>query len=436
MEEFWSIIYNIVFLPLFYITAKLLSAFNKKIKQSMKARNGLFKLLQSKLTSLDPSKKNILIHCASLGEFEQAKPIIDQLDASGKYNFIVSFFSPSGFNHSKLDSGLKSKIIKTYLPLDSPPNVKKFIDMVNPSVVLFIKYDLWFNFLRYLRSKNIFSIVVNKTYEGKRFKWKFPVTRSYKKCVLNIVDLIAVTDDDYKRELERVLNRHEGIEVFGDTKYERIAKAKEVQCETVLLNRSLVDNKSVFVVGSSWDKDEEIVLPVVEKISSNGISEEINLITIIAPHEPTEEVLDDIEYEIRTNYPHLISIRYSEISKYKGENIILVDCVGILMGLYKYARIAYVGGAFRNGMHNVLEPAGYGIPVLFGSEKISEEGRHLLQNGGGIAVSDSKELYKSLVTLLKKPYERNEMGKKSLSVFDNKNEASKRISDLINRKLN
>jgi len=111
MERFWSIIYNIIFLPLYYLTAKLFSAFNQKIKQSLKARKGLFKLLQSKLTSLDISKKNILIHCASLGEFEQAKPIIDQLDSTGKYNFIVSFYSPSGFNHSKLDSALNSKII-------------------------------------------------------------------------------------------------------------------------------------------------------------------------------------------------------------------------------------------------------------------------------------------------------------------------------------
>ena len=436
MERFWSIIYNIIFLPLYYLTAKLFSAFNQKIKQSLKARKGLFKLLQSKLTSLDISKKNILIHCASLGEFEQAKPIIDQLDSTGKYNFIVSFYSPSGFNHSKLDSALNSKIIKTYLPLDSPPNVKMFIDMVNPSVAIFIKYDLWFNLLRYLRSKSIYSIVVNKTYEGKRFKWKFPLSRSYKKCVLNIVDLIAVTDEEDKTELQRVLKRDTGIEVFGDTKYERIAKAKEVQSETVLLNESLVENKSIFVVGSSWDKDEEIILPVVEKISSNGISDELKLITVIAPHEPNEEVLDDIEYEIRTNYPHLKSIRYSEISKYNDENIILIDCIGILMGLYKYARVAYVGGAFRNGMHNVLEPAGYGIPVIFGSEKISEEGRHLLQNGGGVAVSCPKELYKNLVTLLKKPVERDKMGKKSLSVFDSKNESSKRISEIINKRLN
>ncbi|HEY3252112.1 MAG TPA: glycosyltransferase N-terminal domain-containing protein [Ignavibacteria bacterium] len=436
MEPFWSIIYNIIFLPLFFATARVLSAFNQKIKQSLKARKGLFKYLESKLTALDKDKKNILIHCASLGEFEQAKPIIDQLDKSGRYNFIVSFFSPSGFNHSKLDTALHSKIVKTYLPFDTSPNVKKFVEMVNPSVVIFIKYDLWFNLLRYLQSKKIFSIVVNKSFDPGSFKLRFPPIRSYKKAVLNIVDFIAVTDEDDKKEFGKILGRTESIEVFGDTKYERIAKAKEVQTKNNLLSQNIVNNKNIFVVGSSWNSDEQIILPVVEKISSNGISEEVSLITIIAPHEPTEGVLENIEYEIRTNYPLLRSIRYSEISKYKDENVILIDCIGILMGLYKYAKVAYVGGGFQNGMHNVLEPAGYGIPVLFGNDKISDEGRHLMRNGGGIAVYDAKDLYKNLVTLLKKPDERISVGKKSLSVFDSKNEASKKISELINRKLN
>jgi len=436
MEQFWSKLYNILFLPVYYLTANVLSAFNQKIKQSINARSGLFKYLESKLKAIDNTKRNILIHCASLGEFEQAKPIIDQLDKTGRYNFIISFYSPSGFNHSKLDSSLTSKIIKTYLPLDTKSNVSRFVDMVNPAVAIFIKYDLWFNLVVYLKEKNIYTIVVNKSYEPKKLKWKFFLFRSFKKTVLNLIDMIAVTDEDDKRGLVNILERKEGIEVFGDTKYERIAKAKEVQSTNELLSDDLLKSKSVFVVGSSWDKDEELILPVVEKISSNGISEELSLLTVIAPHEPTEEILENIEYEIRTNYPLLSSIRYSDLSKYKDENIILIDCVGILMGLYKYAKVAYVGGAFQNGLHNVLEPAGYGIPVLFGNDKISEEGVHLIHNGGGIAVNETKDLYRSLVTLMKKPEERVKIGKKSLSVFDSKNEASKRISELVTKVLN
>jgi 3-deoxy-D-manno-octulosonic-acid transferase len=436
MEQFWSKVYNIFFLPVYYISARILSAFNQKIKQSINARAGLFKYLESKLKAIDNNKRNILIHCASLGEFEQAKPIIDQLDKTENYNFIVSFYSPSGFNHSKLDSSLNSKIIKTYLPLDTKTNVSRFIDMINPAVVIFIKYDLWFNLVRYLKEQKIYTIVVNKSYEPKRLKWRFFLFRSYKKAVLKLIDMVAVTDEEDRKAFENILERKDGIEVFGDTKYERIAKAKEVQSENELLGSDLVNNRNIFVVGSSWDKDEELILPVVEKISSNGLSDELSLLTIIAPHEPTEEILENIEYEIRTNYPLLSSIRYSDIKKYKDENVILIDCVGILMGLYKYAKVAYVGGAFQNGMHNVLEPAGYGIPVLFGNNKISEEGVHLIHNGGGIAVSETKDLYRSLVTLMKKPEERIKIGKKSLSVFDSKNEASKRISELVTKVLN
>src|SRR5437870_10721765 len=126
MKTFWFIIYNLLFLPVFYAAARLISLVNHKVRSAFKGRKDLFKFLESKVSSLDPGKKNILIHCSSLGEFEQAKPIIDELDKTLKYNFIVSFFSPSGFNHSKLDTVLNSKAIKTYLPFDSKSNVIRF----------------------------------------------------------------------------------------------------------------------------------------------------------------------------------------------------------------------------------------------------------------------------------------------------------------------
>ncbi|MBZ0203336.1 MAG: hypothetical protein K8I03_10010 [Ignavibacteria bacterium] len=435
MKYFWFILYNFFFLPLFWLAAKTISFFNNKLKAGFKARKDLFKHLNPKVRGLDPKKKNILIHCASLGEFEQAKPIIDELDKTGKYNFIVSFFSPSGFNHSKIDSVLRSKIIKTYLPYDNPKNISRFLDVISPAAAIFIKYDLWHNLLKELNERRIYNMVVNSAFDIRRFKWRFPITLSYKKYIYEMVDVIGVTDDEDKQRFDELMDNKSKVVVFGDTKYERISKAKEISSRKTLINGNVLTNKNVFVVGSSWDKDDDVIFPVLDKISSNGLSEELTLVTILAPHEPTEDTLEQIEYDLHVKYPHLKSIRYSEINRYDGENLIIIDCIGILMGLYKYAHVAYVGGGYQTGMHNVLEPAGYGIPVLFGDEKLSEDAEHLIKNGGGIAIEDSKELYKNLLSLLRKKDYRAEIGNKSLSVFDSKNDASKRIAELINKTI-
>jgi 3-deoxy-D-manno-octulosonic-acid transferase len=434
MKYFWSIVYNSLFLPFFWLGAKLFSLFNNKLKAGFKGRKELYKLLETKVSVLDPNKKNILIHCASLGEFEQAKPVIDELDKDSKYNFIVSFFSPSGFNHSRVDSNLNSKIVKTYLPFDTRGNVSKFLDLVNPVSVIFIKYDLWHNLLHGLKERGIYTMVVNSAYDIRRFKWRFKPSLSYKKNIYEMVNVIGVTDEEDRLRFQRLMNGSSDIRVFGDTKYERIKKAREISSEQELLNGSILTEKNVFVVGSSWDKDEDVIFPVLDKIGSNGLSEELNLVTIVAPHEPTENNLEHIEYDLHVKYPNIKSIRYSELNHYDNENMILIDNIGMLMGLYKYANVAYVGGGFQTGMHNVLEPAGYGIPVLFGDEKLSEDAEHLIKSGGGIAVEDTKDLFKNLINLLRKDEIRKNIGSKSLSVFDSKNEASKKIAELINKR--
>jgi 3-deoxy-D-manno-octulosonic-acid transferase len=154
------------------------------------------------------------------------------------------------------------------------------------------------------------------------------------------------------------------------------------------------------------------------------------------PHEPTEDTLEEIEHNIRVNYPHLNIIRYSNLNRYKGENTIVVDKVGILMALYRYADFAYVGGGFQSGLHNVLEPAGYKIPVMFGGEKISSDAEILLEKGGGIKISDDRSLYKNLLILLTNKQERAAKGEKSYSVFEGRTEASKQIADLVKKVVN
>lgn len=433
MKSLWLIIYNILFLPLFWISAKFIALFNQKVRSAFKGRKELFNFLESKVSSLDKNKKNILIHCSSLGEFEQAKPLIDELDKSLRYNFIVSFFSPSGFNHSKLDTVLNSKAIKTYLPFDTKGNAEKFLNKTKPDIVIFVKYDLWLNFLTSLKARNIPIVLINGTYIKKEFKSRFFISRSYRKMLYGLFNYIFVADEQNKINFESFLSKEIIIETSGDTKYERIGKAKEIASKKDVLKTPIVLNKNIFVIGSSWEKDDELLLPVLDKINSNGIIKENPLLSVLVPHEPTEDKLEAIEHNIRVNYPHLNIIRYSNLNKYNGENTILVDKVGILMSLYKYADFAYVGGGFQNGLHNVLEPAGYKIPVMFGSEKISSDAEIMISKGGGIAINDEKVLYRNLLTMLKNKTERKVIGEKSFSVFDGRTKASKQISELINR---
>jgi 3-deoxy-D-manno-octulosonic-acid transferase len=431
MKYIWLITYNVFFLPLFWVVLRILSPFNKKIRDGFKARKHFFKELPELVSSLDGQKKNILLHCSSLGEFEQAKPIIDILDKTNKFNFIISFFSTSGYKHFTFDSVLISKYAVVYLPFDSPDNIKRFIKQINISAAIFIKYDLWLNLLNQLDNKNIFTMLVNATYREKALKWKFIVTRSYRKLVYNFFKVIA-TSDKYDAEcLRKILSKNVRIYEVGDTKVERIRKAKSISQNVSLIKDSILKNHRVFVVGSSWEADDSLILPVLENISSKFSNNGLSLLTIIAPHEPTEENITEVESLIKLNFHHLKTIRYSNIKKYSNENIIIIDRIGLLMTLYKYADIAYVGGGLHSGLHNVLEPAGHGLPVLFGNHKISGDAETLIDLGGGIAIETHQELYDHIISLLKNDELRKEIGKKSLSVFEKQNDSSKKITDLL-----
>lgn len=434
MKKIWFLTYNILFLPVFWIAVRLFAIFNEKVRKAIAERKSLFYSLKQDLKSFDKSKKNILIHCSSLGEFEQAKPVIQELDKTGRFNFLISFFSPSGYHHSKLDYKLKSAVTKIYLPFDDLTNVKRFLTLVNPVAAIFIKYDLWFNLLYDLEKRNVFKFLVNATYSEKSFKWKFFITRSYRRIVYSFFNVISTADEDDAKSLKGVLSKNVEIYVLGDTKLERIKQAKENSMTKTLLNSSVINDKKVLVIGSSWNSDMEVILPVLNKM--NGSTGKRKLLSVIAPHEPSDDNIAFIEEDLSEHYKNLNSIRYSNIDNYTNENVILIDCVGLLLTLYKYADIAYVGGSWQAGLHNVMEPAGYGIPVLFGSDKITDDADLLIKKGGGIPVEDSKSFYKNLANLLDCKEDRERVGLNSSSVFEARNEASKKISELLQKYIN
>ena len=425
MTAFWFIVYNIVFLPLIWTGFRFLSLFNPKIREGFKGRKNIFRDIEN--WKLDPSTKKIIFHSSSLGEFQQAIPIIEELQKKG-YEIIATFFSPSGYKNSK---NLLPHVKKTYIPFDSYSNVKKFINAINPEMIILMRYDLWFNFLYYAKKKNIKVVIANARYDEKDKYWKLIFVKSIKKAMYGMVDKMFVIDEsDYENYVKMMKGYDTKVIKAGDSKFERVYEAsKSIKVENVI-NPEIIKNKKVFVIGSSWKDDEEIILPVINKLLEYGE----NLITVLVPHEPKETKILAIENNLKSNYENLKSIRLSRIENYSGENLVIVDSIGKLMSLYSAAYIAYVGGGFKTGLHNVLEPAIFNIPVLFANEvKNSDEDEILIEKGCGILVSTRDRFYRDMRKLLTDKEYYQKAGDSCKLVFsDTLGTTKKIVENLIN----
>lgn len=422
---FWLLLYNILFLPLVWIFFKIYSLFNEKVREGFKGRSEIFTELKHSLSSLDKNKKTILIHCASLGEYQQALPFLEEL-VKKNYNIVLSFFSPSGYKNAKIPQG---NIIKCYLPFDTKSTVKKFIDEINPEKIFFIRYDLWLNLINEAKKKNISLYLVNARYDEKDITWKLPLAVSFKKYLYGLLDKIFVIDEyDEKNYKEKLRGYKTEIIKVGDSKFERVYNsAKKIQAKKIIDDK-IIKDKKIFVIGSSWKDDEDVILPVLDKI----VNYEENLLTFLVPHEPKETKIKAIEDFISENYPNLKTIRYSHLHNYSYQNIIIVDTIGILYSLYSIAYVSYVGGGHKTGLHNILEPAIFNMPVFFSNKvKNSDEDEIMISSGAGILVNDSKDFYKNFRNILSNKHLRNSIGEKCSIVFENNLGIAKKVINSI-----
>lgn len=424
MRTLWFVIYNLIGVPGIWMFFRIYSIFNSKVREGLRARKDLFTDLNKSFSVLKGSR-NVIIHCSSLGEFQQAIPLIEELNKKN-FNIAVSFFSPSGYKNSKLSF---PDTVKTYIPLDSVSNQKKFLEITKPDLIIFMRYDLWFNFLYEAKKQRIKTILANTRYDEKDITWNFPVASSFKKSLYSMIDTIFVIDEydeiNYKKKLKGTETE---IIKIGDSKFERVYQAAKNFRNEKVLPENVIRGKKLFVIGSSWKEDEDVILPAINKIQKY----EKNLLTLLVPHEPKETKISAIEENIKIKYPYIQTIRYSRLENYTGENLIIVDKIGILSKLYSSAYISYVGGGFKTGLHNILEPAIFKMPILFSNEvKNSDEDEILLKYRCGIVVKDSKDFYRNFRKILKDENLRNEIGKKCESVFKNNLNVAKRIIEII-----
>lgn len=368
-----------LFLKLYVIGIKLLSYFNPKAKLWITGRK---KFPLSNFIHNDGAKI-IWMHCASLGEFEQGRPVIEKLKKQyPSVKIVCSFFSPSGYEVQKNYGGADAIF---YLPIDSKANAKKLIKVIKPSLVLWVKYEYWFYYLQTLKKENIPVLLISGIFRNSQpfFKWYGDAWKN----ILSSFDHFFVQDEASKKLLASV-GIDKNVTISGDTRFDRVIEIAE-NFEHIPLIKEFCGDHKIVVAGSTWEDDEA---ELIHYVRANA-----TIKFIIAPHEIDTENLKEVQKEFTG------SIFYSDLvsGKQSTTNVLIIDNVGMLARLYYYADITYVGGGFGDdGVHNVLEAAVHGKPVIYGPEfEKFIEAIELVNCGGGININSAIELEKELTLL-------------------------------------
>lgn len=361
------------------LTAGLLGS-SKAIKWVEGRKNWFETLSKAKLDQV------IWVHASSLGEFEMAKPLIEQIKEDNHLKgrqILVTFFSPSGYEMSN-DYPLADGIF--YLPIDTKKNAKKFLDCVNPSIAIFVKYDFWFNFLSELQRRKIPTLYFSSNFREGQFYFKS--IASWQKKIMQSIDSILCLNEKSKDILTSHGFANTGIS--GDTRFDKVIQNAE-RCTPVALIDQFSKDSKVLILGSSW--------PVEEGLLSNYLNDHVrdDLKIIIAPHDISEDHLIEIEQKIDSGL-----IRFSKLTKDNADSskIVLIDNIGMLSNLYQYGDIAFIGGGFTNSLHNILEACTMGNALIYGGNiKKYPEGIELAKEGGSFSIKE-EEFNQSLNRLL------------------------------------
>ncbi len=424
-------LYNL-FLVLYSAGIRIASLWNPKAKKWVNGRKDIFAKINPKLPTgpcgQTTNHKLIWMHCASLGEFEQGRPLLEELKITNpEKKIVLTFFSPSGYEVMKDYKGADHIF---YLPMDSPANAKKFLDAINPSLVLWVKYEYWFYYLAEIKKRNIPTLLVSGIFRNNQpfFSWYGNIWRK----MLGSFTHFFVQNEESK-ELLASLGFTNNVSINGDTRFDRVLEIAGNFKPFPLIDE-FCGNHSVIVAGSTWEEDE---IELLHFVNTNP-----DIKFIIAPHEINDENLSDVKDE----FPK--SVFYSELeptpnpqpqttnNKPPTTNVLIIDNIGMLSRLYKYATIAYVGGGFGgDGVHNVLEAAVYGKPVVFGPvyEKF-DEAFGLVNAGGGISIDGPVNLEAVLNNLLQNEEERLSRGEAAKQYVQENAGASKKIIQFIHEK--
>lgn len=397
------------------LAARIISPFNSKAKKYTEGRKNLFDGLTQ---HIDTHADYVWFHVSSLGEFEQGRPVIEKFKTlHPQYKILLTFFSPSGYDVRKNYDGAD---YVCYMPADTPANAKKFLDIVKPKAVFFVKYDFWYNFLREVHSRNIPLYIFSTIFREKQvfFRW---YGKKYKE-VLSFFTHIFVQDENSVKLLKSI--EIDRVTIAGDTRFDRVCQITR-NAKQIPIVDTFVGQSRVIVAGSSWPPDENIIFGALRRLE-----EKHDIKLIIAPHEIHEGHLTAIEKTLGETK----NIRFSkaDANSAKQAKVLIIDNFGMLSSLYKYAEIAYVGGGFGTGIHNILEAVSYSIPVAFGTNyKRFKEAVDLVSLGAAATVRNEDELYSVLDRYLSDQTLLKRAGQVSLEYVEKNLGAADKILEVV-----
>ena len=361
-----------------------MALFHPKIKLFVQGRSQTFSILKNKIQK---ENKTIWTHVASLGEFEQGLPVIEKLKITyPTHKIVITFFSPSGYEVKK-NTAVADAVV--YLPLDTRRNAKRFIKTVNPVLAIFVKYEIWPNYLKELKEKQVPILLISAIFRKEQvfFKWYGGIMRKALQAFAHFF-----VQDNNSVALLKSINLNNAT-LSGDTRFDRVAEILERDNKLSFMDR-FKGNETCFVAGSTWPEDEEIIAKFINETQKH-------LKFVLAPHNIKTEHIQSLKKSISKKVVFYTEIEHNDISSC---DVLIINTVGLLTKIYSYADIAYVGGAFATGLHNTLEPAVFGIPIIIGPDyKGFNEAEKLVAENGILVTRDYDEFTTTLDNLLKNP---------------------------------
>ena len=402
--------YNII-IYLYLCGVAIVSLFNEKVRKMWRGEREAIRILKEKV---DPNAQYVWFHAASLGEFEQGRPLMEQLRREHpEYKILLTFFSPSGYEVRKNYEGAD---IICYLPLDTITNARRFLRTIRPVMAFFIKYEFWYNYLHILRHRGVPVYSVSSIFRPGQvfFRWYGRQYSHVLKCFSHFY-----VQNEISKELLATIGIND-VTVVGDTRFDRVlqikAAAKRLPVIEAFLEKS--QQSRVFIAGSSWQPDEEIFIP--------WLNEHKDWIAVIAPHVISEDHLLQIERMLEGRKV----ARYTEATEVsaKDADVLIINCFGLLSNIYHYADVTYVGGGFGVGIHNTLEAAVWDVPVFFGpNNQRFQEAQGLKACGAGLEIASADDFRRYMQGFEEHPEVMKELGEKAGAYVSSLAGASRKI---------
>ncbi|EGV43548.2 3-deoxy-D-manno-octulosonic acid transferase [Bizionia argentinensis JUB59] len=379
----------------------IVALFNPKIKLGVTGRSQTFSILEN---TLDTSKKTLWYHCASLGEYEQGLPVFKELRALYReHQIVLTFFSPSGYEIRK-NTDIADIVV--YLPLDSPSNAKNFLNLVKPELTIFVKYDIWPNYLLELKRRNHRALLISALFRKDQSYFKF--FGGFMRQAVFAFEHIFTQNENTKQLLATI--NYNQTTVTGDTRFDRVYSQLAQNNELDFIG-DFKNNKICVVAGSTWPEDEALLIDFINNTESDTKF-------IIAPHNIKVNQIQKLKGSLNKK---TILFSEKEHKNYAEYSVFIIDTIGLLTKIYNYADIAYVGGAMGStGLHNTLEPAVFGVPIIVGKHYDKfPEASHMILEGGMFTISNKNELESTLNLLIKNPEKSQNIGSQNFKFIKN-----------------